>query len=396
MVLENIDLNLVSIIAFYSLIIYGFFSVRKKIVVERFLGLPLVFLYRTKHGLKSIRKIASYKKFWKYFGLVAIPVGFLGMIFVLGALVNSIYGMFLDPSTPAGVSLVLPGVKIPGASIFVPFWYGIIALIFVVVVHEGGHGIVSEALGYKIKSSGLGMLALLPIAFVEPDEEKIKKAKLRDQLSIFAAGPFTNIVTAILFVFLFLFVVSPVAAKVLQNDGIFIDSLDTGYPAELAGLEEGDILREVNGVDVTNASEFVDTLAVLKPGDKVNIISDEGTFDLELGENPTNSSKGYMGVQFKQNIGVAEHLKDRYGSLPFGIYYLLNLIYWIVALNFGIGIVNLLPLGPIDGGRMLNVFLNKKLKNKKLGMSLYSAVSSFSLIVLLLAIFGPFFIKLIA
>ena len=61
--------------------------------------------------------------------------------------------------------------------------FGIIALITVMVVHEFGHGIISRVEGVKIKSIGVLFLAVLPGAFVEPDEEDIQKSKRISKLT---------------------------------------------------------------------------------------------------------------------------------------------------------------------------------------------------------------------
>ena len=63
----------------------------------------------------------------------------------------------------------------------------------VLVVHEFGHGIISRVEGVRIKSIGVLLLAVLPGAFVEPDEEDIEKSKRISKLRIFAAGSIFNL-----------------------------------------------------------------------------------------------------------------------------------------------------------------------------------------------------------
>ena len=47
------------------------------------------------------------------------------------------------------------------------------------------------------------------------------------------------------------------------------------------------------------------------------------------------------------------------------IIWLMGLLYWLYVLNLGIGLFNLAPMGPLDGGRMLLVALQQFLEEKK-------------------------------
>src|SRR3989344_8635488 len=116
----------------------------------------------------------------------------------------------LFPYTTLFRSLVLPGVKIPGLP-YLGFWHWIITIFILALVHEFCHGILARLYNLKIKSSGLAILGVLlpivPAAFVEPDEKKLFKKKKKEQLSVLAAGPFSNLVLAgiIFLISLFLF-----------------------------------------------------------------------------------------------------------------------------------------------------------------------------------------------
>lgn len=365
-----VDLNLVSIIIFYTLIALFFFIKRKGIKREY----GIFFLYRTQRFTNIMRSIANISpKFWRFLGYAAIPVGFLGMFAIFAYLAYALVKLFFVTAAPS-VSLVIPGVKIPG-SIFVPFWYGIIALFVVIVVHEGMHGIVSEAWKLKLKSSGVGLLLLLPLAFVEPPEEKMKKSKLSTQLSIFSAGAFANFLTAAIVIAITMFAIAPLA------NGIYIAKVQEGFPAALAGLQKGDVLYKINDIKIKYASDFVTEMQKIKSGDKIILETKTKTFTVVAAENPKEPGKAYVGINFRQN-------------LPFGLFHFSNLLYWIFVLNIGIGIINLLPLGPIDGGRMLAAVLQKKIKDQKLAIKLFSSISSISLLLLLGNIFVPFLMKL--
>ena len=66
-----------------------------------------------------------------------------------------------------GVSIVIPGVEMPGSSIYIPFFYGLIALATVLIVHEFSHGFIA----YKLELSSLDE--------VKPFLEKLKTFNLQ-------------------------------------------------------------------------------------------------------------------------------------------------------------------------------------------------------------------------
>jgi len=43
---------------------------------------------------------------------------------------------------------------------------------------------------------------------------------------------------------------------------------------------------------------------------------------------------------------------------------LANLLYWLMFVNFNVGIFNALPIGPFDGGQLYNSLIEKRLGSK--------------------------------
>ena len=155
---------------------------------------PLL-MRRTTRMRGLIDRIAQrHKRFWTWTMNIGIFVAFFFMVVMVYFLFTSLPSLFTAPQA----ALILPGVDLPGSPIFVPLGYGILALITVMVVHEFGHGILARVEGISIKSIGVLMLAILPGAFVEPDEEEIKKSKRSSKLRIYAAGSVFNIMLAAL------------------------------------------------------------------------------------------------------------------------------------------------------------------------------------------------------
>ena len=68
---------------------------------------------------------------------------------------------------------------IPGVNEFIPFTWGVIALIVTLVVHEFSHAILCRVEGIRVKSMGI-LYALVPIGgFAEPDDEQLFGPKER-------------------------------------------------------------------------------------------------------------------------------------------------------------------------------------------------------------------------
>ena len=122
------------------------------------LNFPVI-MWKTQRLRGLISKINNLSpKFWRWYMNVGIVVAFGAMIFITYTLLSTLPSVFDSPS----VSIVIPGVDIPGSQIYVPFVYGLIGLATVLIVHEFSHGI--QAVGEKIpiNSIGLMMFIILP------------------------------------------------------------------------------------------------------------------------------------------------------------------------------------------------------------------------------------------
>ena len=297
---------------------------------------------------------------------VGVIVAFGAMIFITWTIVSTLPSVFETPS----VSIVIPGVDIPGSQIYVPFVYGLIALATVLVVHEFSHGI--QAVGEKIpiKSIGLLLFAIIPGAFVEPDEEKLKEAKRSSRLRVYAAGSIAN-VTLALIALLLLSLVSAGIPQFFEEDGIAVDRIVPDSPSE-GILKEGMILQEINNHKINDSQSYVDIPLQGRqgsrgcipdaPGDNVEVKTDQGTYHITLAKNPNNESVGFFGIQANKHF---ELINDSWGSLPWILFELAELFQWISMLNLGIGLFNLLPIKPLDGGYMLEILLSYKLSERQ-------------------------------
>ncbi|MDI6702635.1 site-2 protease family protein [Methanothermobacter wolfeii] len=318
---------------------------------------------------------SGHPRFWRWTMNVGIPVAFFFMFYMLYMIVMSLQNIFVRPQA----SLIVPGVDIPGSPVYVPLGYGILGLATVIVVHEFAHGILARVEGVRIKSIGLLLLAVLPGAFVEPDEDDIKKVSPISKLRIYAAGSVANLILAGLCFMVFLAISSYAVPAALEADGVQIDSVVPGSPASEV-LKPGLVIREINGLPANNLTTYSEALKTLKVGEVINISTDQGVIQLKTGRHPDNSTRAYMGIRTSNHLKVRENVASVLGSLPLTLTYLEELFFWVFFLNFAVGTVNLLPAKPLDGGLMFEELLRFRLPERVVR----PAVSYISIFVILI------------
>ena len=364
------DIQNISAILFILLMVIFLLIKRKKITIQKIL-FPLLYfvMYRTQLGIKFMEKFSKkFSKQLKYIGYFAIFIGVLGMIVITFALGQNIYNILTKPEAAPGVGLVLP-FQVKGA-FYVPFFYWIISIFIIAVVHEFSHGIMAKKYNMRIKSSGMAFLGILlpvvPAAFVEPDEKEIQKRPPREQLSVYAAGPFSNILLALIIVGITALVIPYAAANIIQSDGVLITGVMESMPAHQAGIEGNEKILTIDNINIENSKNFSKILKDKRPGDTIILITNRSTYNITLAENPEDKNKAYVGVYIKEKTKVNENFNRKYGKFTSSsIIWFLGLLYWLYVLNLGIGLFNLAPMGPLDGGRMLLVALKEFFEEKK-------------------------------
>ncbi len=324
-------------------------------------------------------------KFWRWSMNIGIPITVLGMAFMVYTILLSLEVIFQKPTT----ALLLPGVDIPGSPIFIPIFAGIIALILLMVVHEFGHGILARAQGVRIKSIGVILLAILPGAFVELDEEDVEKAKRSVKLRIYAAGSMFNLGLAAIAWVVVIVLTSSFIPYAFQSDGLKIISVTPNGPSE-GILQEGMIVTSINGYSVNNRSAYTELiLNRTKPGDQMTYVTDKGTYTITATGQPSNQSIAYPGTRSETHLVVKSEVAQKFGEIiPWFLYNLADVCYWIYALNLMVGLFNLLPMKPLDGGHIFEELLRYKVPENITG-KIVSGVSWVMIaIVALLIIYG--------
>ena len=167
-------------------------GILEKYNISTFGPLPILMI-RTTRGLKLLDILAHPRFYWRCFANLGILLMFAGMIamFLVIALSDfALYTSFLNGNVPEPGKYNAPRniLLIPGVNEFIPFTWGVIALIVTLVVHEFAHAILCRVENIKVKSMGI-LYALVPVGgFAEPDEEQLfgPKEKAEKELSLTA------------------------------------------------------------------------------------------------------------------------------------------------------------------------------------------------------------------
>ncbi len=235
------------------------------------LMLGIVLMVRTQKGKGIIEWVSKPRRFWNLVADAGLVVTLLGMVGMTALFLWSAT-LALRPDSglqPLGVSEIL---VIPGVNPFVPLWYGLVALIVTLVVHEGGHGVLARANDMRLKSLGL-LVAVVPVgAFVEPDEDDLKAASRRKRLRVFAAGPAVNLGVAALCLLAF----SGLVGAASFTPGVPLAGVVAGAPAAKAGLVGGDLLVGVDNRTLDDWGQFRAYLNTTHPGQLVLLSTSKG------------------------------------------------------------------------------------------------------------------------
>jgi len=380
----NVDaIGAVFVAVFLAVFLLGH---RKKIEVQKVL-FPLLYvvLYRDSFGLKSMDGLAKrFPRVLKFVGDVGVVLGFIGMVLIAIQLVWSTVQLFVHPGEVAAIQPVLP-IQAKGV-FFVPFLYWIISVFSLAAVHEFAHGVLARVHNIRVKNSGFAFLCafipIIPAAFVEPDESVLKKKSARQQLAVFAAGPFSNLIFAGVMILIFM-VFAPVLSSAFHVTGVELAHVENDSVGFAAGLREGMVVTAINGSAVDSVEVIGAFLNKTVPGDSVVLDTQNGSFSVVLGENPKNVSRSYLGVQVRAHAEENPAFVARYGEIvPELLRWFAGLFFWLFMLNVGIGLFNLLPIGPLDGGRMFQLVCLKLFK-KEAAMRVWSLVTVFFVVLIL-------------
>lgn len=289
--------------------------------------------------------------------------------------------------------------------------YAIIIFCLLIFVHEFGHFAVAKSVGIRVNEFSLGMgplifhfvkgeteysLRALPIGgYVKMEGEDEDSDDPRafnhkpawQRALVVVAGSVMNILTTVL-------IVTAIAlfAGLATN---VIAEIGEGYPSETAGLLPGDKIIQINETKIDTWNDVTTSIAK-STGDSVSVVVEREGKQLTLISGVTTDENGrriigitselehsfiksiktglfgtwfwtkemvnYLGLLFTGGgsmddlvgpVGIVSIINNQ---AKLGIFYIANLTA-LISLN--LGIINLLPIPALDGGRLLFLIVRK-------------------------------------
>jgi len=304
----------------------------------------------------------------RVFADVSVVAGFLMMGFAFWFLLNNLSNFFVEPTEFAELTVLIPGVTLTSGPAIA---YFLLSIPIVLVIHEGAHGIVASLEKIKIKTGGFAVFIALFAGFVEPDEEEFDKAKKISKLRVIGAGATSNVIFA--FALGALLLTNPIFALILPEpfvewfydapDGVLIISIIPDSGAEKAGLQSGDLITAINGVVIITPLDFqkID----LKPGETVTVTVQRNGQQLQLPveimPSPDDPNRGLVGIMRDNALSY----KPVYNFIEWDPQVSMFLL-WLWMISFFIGIINMLPLPILDGGKFIYTIIENKASEKKI------------------------------
>ena len=272
---------------------------------------------------------------------------------------NMVLGLMIALRTRAPSGLVTP--LIPGFIGVDTFLLLLPGLSLAVIAHEAFHALAARHGGVGIKSSGFILfLGVLPAAFVEPDEEELRRAPRRTRLRIYSAGILANII-------LFALLAGINAAVASGGHYIVIVDVRPYSAAYNASIKPYTAVKEfiVNGTAATSIEELSRILGKIRRehnGTLVNVALNVTVVTAE--------GKVITVVKPAARGEVPDHLRQRYEMIgismvpvPRMLVHTLGSVYaatitalvlsYAAAINLGLALINAAPLFITDGARVV-------------------------------------------
>jgi len=327
-------------------------------------------LKRTKRGIRV-------------FADVSVVAGFLMMGFAFWFLLSNISNYFVEPTEFAELTVLIPGVTLTSSA---SLTYFLLSIPIVLVVHEGAHGIVATLEKIRIKTGGFVIFIAMFAGFVEPDEEEFDKAKKISKLRVIGAGATANVLFS--FALAAILITNPFFAMVVPEpllgwfyespDGVLIISIIEGSGAESAGLLPNDIITGVNGILVVTAFDF--QKADLVPGETATVTvlrnSEQLQFPVMITPSPDDPERGLIGIMRDSSFSY----KPVFDFIVWDNPQLSMFLLWLWMISFFIGIINMLPLPILDGGKFIHSIIDKKISEKSVNGVMWG-IYSFTFII---------------
>lgn len=321
-------------------------------------------------------------------------------------------------------------------------WF-IVVIVIVVFVHEFGHFYMARLFGVRVEKFSIGfgpsiwsfkdknkvqwMLSLIPLGGyvkLHGDEQQSKKdssdteafssKKPMEKFCIAMAGPLANYILAFI---CFVFIMANIG--VMKFDGT-IASVQEGSIAESIGLNAGDKLSTINDHPIKDIESLRDFLSASEASESITIGINRNEETLHLFFTfPENDTEKKLGVLFdyqREKANFFTVLKESFvqcyilsknifisliniirskdgldaigGPLRISEYSakvaaqgILPFINFIAIISLNLGLMNLLPIPLLDGGRML-VYIIEFLKGSPMSDKVQAILFKIGFVVL--------------
>jgi len=327
-----------------------------------------------------IKVLGRTKRSVKVFADLSVIAGFIMMGFAFYFLLNNVSNYFVAQSNFSELTVLIPGVTLTSPEAIT---YFLLSIPIVLVMHEGAHGIVAALEKIKIKTGGFAIFIAMFAGFVEPDEEEFEKAKKISKLRVIGAGATSNVLFAIVLGIIML--TNPVFGMIVESiplfgepilntfyelsSGVLILSTMENSGAEQAGLLGNDIITSINDIPIRGPADF----PILDPGDTatVSILRDgqEMEFGVEIMSSPDDPERGLIGIMRDNSIPYKPVMNFiDWSNVDFNISMFLL---WLWMISFFIGIINMLPLPILDGGKFIHTIIDKRFSEKSVNVVMW-------------------------
>ena len=312
-----------------------------------------------------IKILGRTKRGIRVFADVSVIAGFIMMGFAFWFLLNNVSNFFVAQTEFSELTVLIPGVTLTSSA---SITYFLLSIPIVLVIHEGAHGIVAALEKIKIKTGGFAIFIAMFAGFVEPDEEEFGKAKKISKLRVIGAGATSNVIFA--FVLGAILLTNPFFAMVLPEpllstfyelpEGVLVLSIIENSGAEKAGMMGNDIITAINDIPIFSPVDFPS----LSPGDVASVdVLREGqpmSFDVEIMPAPEDPERGLIGIMRDNSFAYKPVLNFIEWNDPNFSMFLL----WLWMISFFIGIINMLPLPILDGGKFIHTIIDQRISEK--------------------------------
>ena len=256
---------LVLVAAYFAVVLAGLRRKAWKRLDISFYGPMLI--WRTLKGHHLITRLARLRAPWRLISWLCVATAFVTMTtrtaFIVWVTIfaPSVVRVATYPSEVIGATPVVN----PVATIA----FAVAGMAIAILVHEIGHGVI--AIREKVKVEALGVIVLaIPVgAFVETNDDDLKRVPGSSTLKMYAGGPAANFLMSGICLVLFLAVLAPCAKPV--HEGALVTGVVPDSPAHHFGIPIWSEVTELDGIRVTDSDEL-QSMAVDSPGGLTNIM----------------------------------------------------------------------------------------------------------------------------